>query len=216
MPSSKLAKNRELDVTLLEQAICLPQLSVRYIFEIHMICTLWHLQEYGTVICLMDTRRLSNELSLKTNFVTLDNGLVPKANNLLIEQRNEILSSDGFVFHQWPTFVPFHYIWQYLLLTKFVFWQVCSFDGLLRVATGMAEKYSPTFPWQFPDCQHKFQSLSRYISCGDFLQYIQNHIEISSFINRCFNIVVLEIGQHKRTFSTSWKVSISGISPTFP
>ena len=52
-------------------------------------------------------------------------------------------------------------------------------------------------------------SLSRYIPSGDFLQYIQNNIEITSFINRCFNIVVLKIGQHKGTFSTSWKLSIS-------
>ena len=55
------------------------------------------------------------------------------------------------------------------------------------------KKNRPDFPWHFPaDCQHKLQSLSRYIPCGEFLQYIQNHIEISLFINRCFNIVVLK------------------------
>ena len=37
-----------------------------------------------------------------------------------------------------------------------------------RVATGLAEKSSLTFPWHFPDCRHKFQSLSWYLSCGDF------------------------------------------------
>ena len=47
-----------------------------------------------------------------------------------------------------------------------------------RVATRLSEKISLTFPWQFPDCHYKFQSLSWYIPCGDFLQYIQNHIEI--------------------------------------
>ena len=73
-----------------------------------------------------------------------------------------------------------------------------------RVATGLAEKNSLTFPWHFPNCQHKLQSLLRYIPYGDFLQYIQNHIEITLYLNRCFNRVVLKIGQHKRTFSTSW------------
>ena len=79
---------------------------------------------------------------------------------------------------------------------------------LFKVAT-VGRKNSLTFPWHFPDCQHKFQSLSRYIPCGEFLQYIQNQIEITLFINIWFNIVVLKIGQHKRTFSTTWKLSIS-------
>ena len=206
MPSSKLAKNRELDVTLLEQAICLPQLFVRYIFEIHMICTLWHLQEYGIVICLMDTRRLSNELSLKTNFVTLDNGLVPKANNLLIEQRNEVT---------YICSIPLH-------MTVFITYQSLYFGKYVRltVCSGLPRGWQKNIPRLFPDNSLTANTNSSH--CRDiylvviFLQYIENHIEISSFINRCFNIVVLEIGQHKRTFSTSWKVSISGISPTFP
>ena len=74
-----------------------------------------------------------------------------------------------------------------------------------RVATGLAEK----IPRLSPDCQHKFQSLSRYIHCGNFLQYIQNHIKITLFIHRCFNAVVLKKSQHKRMFSTSWKLSVS-------
>ena len=49
---------------------------------------------------------------------------------------------------------------------------------IIRVATRLSEKISLTFPWQFPDCHYKFQSLSWYIPCGEFLQYIQNHIEI--------------------------------------
>ena len=82
-------------------------------------------------------------------------------------------------------------------------------SDIIRVAMRFAEKESLTFPWHFPDCQHKFQSLSRYIPCGDFLQNIQNHIEITLFINRCFNLVLIKIGQHKRTFSTSGKLAIS-------
>ena len=78
----------------------------------------------------------------------------------------------------------------------------------IRVATRLVDKNSLTFPWHFPDYKHKFQSLSRYITCGDFSQYIQNHIEFTLFINRCFNIVVLKIGQHKRTLSTPWKLSV--------
>ena len=81
----------------------------------------------------------------------------------------------------------------------------CTF----MVATGLAEINSLTFPWHFPDCQHKFQSLSQYNPRRVFLQCIQNHREITSFITRRFNIVVLKLGQHKRTFTTSWKLLIS-------
>ena len=81
-------------------------------------------------------------------------------------------------------------------------------NNKVSVATGLAEKSSLTFPWHFPDCQHKFQSLSRYIPCGNFCN-IPNHIEITLFTNRCLNIVVLKRGQYKRTLSTSWKLSIS-------
>ena len=37
-----------------------------------------------------------------------------------------------------------------------------------RVATGLAEKNSLTFPWHFPDCKHKFQSLLWHIPYGNF------------------------------------------------
>ena len=73
--------------------------------------------------------------------------------------------------------------------------------------TGLPRGWQKKIPWLFPNCQHKFQSLLRYIPGGDFLQYIQNHIEITLLINTCFNIVVLKIGQPKRMFPTSWKLS---------
>ena len=58
---------------------------------------------------------------------------------------------------------------------------------LFTVATGLAEKKSLTFPWlptQIPAIVAIYP--------GDFLQYIQNHIEITLFINQCFNIVALK------------------------
>ena len=74
-----------------------------------------------------------------------------------------------------------------------------------RVATGLAKKKnSLTFPWlptQVP--------VTVTIYTMVIFAIYSNHIEITSFINTCFNIVVLKIGQHKGTFSTSWKFSIS-------
>ena len=75
-----------------------------------------------------------------------------------------------------------------------MYWQGCHGVGIKNFPD-----FSLTFPW-LP---------TRYIPCGDFLQYIPNHIEITLFIYRCFNIVVLKMSQHKRTFSTSWKLLIS-------
>ena len=81
--------------------------------------------------------------------------------------------------------------------------------GPVMPYTVLPQGWQKKIPWLFPDCQHNVESLSWYIPCGYFLQYIQNHTEITSFINRCFNIVVLKKDQHKRTFSTSWKLLIS-------
>ena len=57
----------------------------------------------------------------------------------------------------------------------------------------MAEKKSPTFP----DISLTDNANSSH--CRDiypeviFLQYIQNDIEITLFVKRCFNVVVLKI-----------------------
>ena len=51
-----------------------------------------------------------------------------------------------------------------------------------KVATGLAEKNSITAN---TNSSHG-HDIYIYIHCGDFLQYIQNHIEITLFINRCF------------------------------
>ena len=72
---------------------------------------------------------------------------------------------------------------------------------LYRVATGLAGKNYLTFPWLPTQIQ---VTLTIY-TLWWFLQYIQNCMDIALF----FNIVVLKIGQHKITFSTSWKLSIS-------
>ena len=88
----------------------------------------------------------------------------------------------------------------------FIFWNSMSISSNSRFATGLAEKKSPTFPWNFPDCKQIPVTVAIY-TLWWFLRYIQNHKEITLFINRCFKIVVLKIGQHKRTFSISWKLS---------
>ena len=79
----------------------------------------------------------------------------------------------------------------------------------LQGCHGVGRKNSLTFPWlptQIP------VTIAIY-TLWWFLPYILNHIEITLFINRCFNIVVLKIGQHKRMFSTSWKLLISCAEP---
>ena len=80
----------------------------------------------------------------------------------------------------------------------------CTMSGLPRSEQKKFPDFSLTFPWlstQFP------VTVSIY-TLWRFLQCIQNHTEITLFINRCFNIVVLKIGQHKGTLSTPWKLSI--------
>ena len=52
--------------------------------------------------------------------------------------------------------------------------QDCSIQGCY----GVGRKNSLTFPWHFPDCQHKFQSLSQYIPCGDFSNIFKTHDDV--------------------------------------
>ena len=81
-------------------------------------------------------------------------------------------------------------------------------DLPVNLKSGLPRVWQKKIPWLFPDSKHKFQSMSPYIHCGDFCDIFKAQ-KITLFINRCFNAVVLKIGQHKRTFLTSWKLSIS-------
>ena len=82
---------------------------------------------------------------------------------------------------------------------------VSTDQGCHRVGRKMFPDFSLTFPW----LPTQILVIVVISILWWFLQYITNHIEITLFVNRCFNIVVLKIGQHKRTFSTSRKLSIS-------